>query len=76
MNGHKIDFRLYAVRKINMIDGELPCDHLFYHDIDYFQLCIVDMIPVGNNAKVQLEETFAEKSVSGSLTYVPQLPMA
>ena len=49
MNGHKSDFRLYAAAMINKMDNKLIYDHLICHDIDYFHVCIVDMIHVGNN---------------------------
>ena len=56
MNGHKSGFRLYAACMINKMDSELLCDHLICHNIDYFHVCIVDMIHVGNNTESQLEE--------------------
>ena len=55
-NGHKSDFRLYDAGKINMMDNKLLCDHLICHDMDYFHVCIVDMIHVGNGTESQLEE--------------------
>ena len=56
MNGHKSDFRLIAPGMINMMDNKLQYDHLICHDIDYFQVNIVDMIHVGNNTESQLDE--------------------
>ena len=55
MNGHKSDFRLYAAGRINKMDNKLLYDHLISHDIDYFHVCIVDMIHLGNNTESQLE---------------------
>ena len=46
MNGHKSDFRHYAIGKINKMDNKLLYDHLICHNIDYFHVCIVDMIHV------------------------------
>ena len=50
MNGQKSDFRLYAAGKINMILYHHPINPI-NHKIDYFHMCIVDMIHVGNNAE-------------------------
>ena len=61
MNGHKSDFRLYAVGKINKMDNKLLYDHLILHNIYYFHVCIVDMIHVGNNTESQLEERLIRK---------------
>ena len=56
MNGHNSDFRLNAAGKINKMDNELVYDHLICHNIDYFHVCFVDMIHVGNKTESQLEE--------------------
>ena len=56
VNGHKSDFRLYAAGKINKMDNRPSYDHLIYHYMDYFQVCIVDLIRVDNNNENQLEE--------------------
>ena len=56
MNGHKSDFRIYAAGKINKMDNKLLYDYLICHSIDYFYVCIVNMIHVGNNTESQLEE--------------------
>ena len=61
MNGHKSDFRLYAAGNINKMDNKLLYDHLICHNIDYFHMCIVDMINVGNNAESQLGELLGRK---------------
>ena len=61
MNGHKSDFRLYAAGKINKMDNKLLYDHLICHYIDYLDVCIVDMICVGNNTESQLEELLGRK---------------
>ena len=60
-NGHKSDFRHYAAGKINKMDNKLLCDHLICHNIDYFHVCIVDMIHVSNNIESQLEELLSKK---------------
>ena len=39
----------YAAGKINKMDNKLLYEHLIYHNIDYFQVCIVDLIHVDNN---------------------------
>ena len=36
-------------------------DHLICHKIEYFHMCIVDMIHVGNNTGSQLEELLCRK---------------
>ena len=61
MNGHKSYFRLYAAGKINKMDNKLLYDHLISHDIDYFHVCIVDMIHVSNNTEFLLEELLGRK---------------
>ena len=61
MNGHKSYFRLYAAGKINKMDNKLLCDHLTYHNIDYFHVSIVDMIHIGNNTESQLDELLSRK---------------
>ena len=61
MNGHKSDFRLYDAGKINNMDNKLLYDHLICHDIDYFNVFIVDMIHVGNITESQLEELLSRK---------------
>ena len=61
MNVHKSDFRIYAAGKINKMDNKLLCGHLICHNIDYFHVCIVDMIHVGNNNESQLEELLSRK---------------
>ena len=61
MNEHKSDFRLYAAGKINKMDNKLLYDHLICNDIDYFHVCIVDMIQVGNNTESQLEKLLSRK---------------
>ena len=61
VNGQKSDFRFYAAAKINKMDNKLPYDHLISHIIDYFHVCIVDMIHVGNNTKSQHEELLNRK---------------
>ena len=61
MNGHRSDFRLYAADKISKMDNKLLYDHLICHDINYFHVCIVDMIHVGNNTESQLEELLSRK---------------
>ena len=61
MNGNKSDFRLYAAGRINKMDSKLLYDHLICHYIDYFHVCIVDMIHVGNNTESQLEELLSRK---------------
>ena len=58
---HKSDFRLYAAVKINKLDNELLFDHLICHNIDYFHVCIVDMIHVGINTESQLDELLSRK---------------
>ena len=66
MNGHKSDFRLYAADRINKMDNKFLYDHLICHDIDYFHVCILDMIHVGNNTESQLKNSLAEKNTVGS----------
>ena len=66
MNEHKSDFRLYAADRINKMDIKLLYDHLICHSIDYFHVCIVDMIHVGNNTESQLEELLSRKNANGS----------
>ena len=61
MNEHKSDFRLYAAGKINKMDNKLLYDHLISHYIDYFHVCIADMIHVSNNTEFQLEELLGRK---------------
>ena len=61
MNRHKSDIRLYAAGKINKMDNKLIYDYLISHYIDYFHVCIVDMIHVGNNTESQLEELLSRK---------------
>ena len=61
MNGQKSEFRLYAACKINKMDNKLLYDHLICHDIDYFDVCIVDMICIGNYTESQLEELLSRK---------------
>ena len=61
MNGHKRDFRLYVAGKINKMDNELLYDHLIYHDIDYFQVCFVDLIRVDNYNGHHLEKLLSRK---------------
>ena len=56
MNGHKSDFRLYVAGKINKMDNKPLYDHQICHFMDYLDVCIVDMIYVGNNTETQLEE--------------------
>ena len=56
MYGHKSDFPQYASGKINKMDNKLLCDHLMCHNMDYFHVCIADMIHVGNNTESKLEE--------------------
>ena len=46
---------------INKMDSKLLCDHLICHIIDYFHVCVVDMIHMGNNTESQLEEAFCRK---------------
>ena len=36
----------YSAGKINKMDNKLFNDPLIYHNIDYFQVCIVDLIHV------------------------------
>ena len=60
MNGYKFVFRLYVAGKM---DNRLLCDHLIYHSIDYFQVCIVDLIRVGSNNEHQLEELLSRKEM-------------
>ena len=72
-NGHKNDFRLYAAGKINKMDNKHLYDHLIRHDIDYFHVCIVDMIHLGNNTASQLDELLSSKELKwiwdlGSIT--------
>ena len=61
MNGHKSDFRLYAAVYINKMDIKFLYDHLICHNIDYFHVCIVSMIHVGNNNESQLEKLLSRK---------------
>ena len=69
MNGHKSDCRLYAAGRINKMDNKLLYDHLICHNIDYFHVCIVDMIHVGNNTESQLEVLLSRKEWDlGSVT--------
>ena len=53
MNGHKSDFRLYAAGKPTKMDNKLLYDQLIYHNIDYFQVCIIDLIHAHNNKERQ-----------------------
>ena len=62
MNEHKSDFRLNAAGKM---DNKLLYDHLICNSIDYFHLCIVDMIHIVNNTESQLENSLAEKNANG-----------
>ena len=55
MNEHESEFRLYAAGKINKMDNKLLYDNLICHNIDYFNVCIVDIIHVVNNTESQLE---------------------
>ena len=66
MNGHNGDFLIYPAGRINKMDNELLCDHLICHNIDYFHVCIVEMILVGNNTESQLDNYLAEKNANGS----------
>ena len=43
------------------MDYEILYGHLICYDIDYFQVCIVDMIHVGNNTESQIEELLSRK---------------
>ena len=43
------------------MDYEILYGHLICHDIDYFKVCIVDMIHVGNNTESQIEELLSRK---------------
>ena len=61
MNGNKSDFRLCAAGKIKKMDNKLLFHHLICHDIDYHQLCIVDLIRVDNNNEHQLDELLGRK---------------
>ena len=61
MNVHKSDFRLYAAGKINRMATKLSYDHLICHYIHYFNVCIADMIHVGNNTESQIEELLGRK---------------
>ena len=60
-NGHKNYFRLYAAGKIYKMDNKLSYDHIICHDMDYFHVCIVDMIRVGNNTEPRLDELLSRK---------------
>ena len=71
MNGHKSDFRLYAAGKINRMDNELQYEHLICYDIDYFHVCIVHMIHVGNNTKSQFNVLLSRKERNGIWYFVP-----
>ena len=61
MNGHKSDFRHYTASKTNKMDNKLLYCHLICHKIDYFHVCIVDMIHIGNNTESQLEDLLRRK---------------
>ena len=61
MNGHKSVFHLHAASKINKIDNKVLYDHLICHNIDYFHVCIVDLIRVEKNTEHQLEELVRRK---------------
>ena len=56
MNGHKSEFRFYADGKINKMENMFLYDQLIYHYMNCFQVCIVDLIRVGNNNEHQLIE--------------------
>ena len=43
------------------MDNKLQFDHLISNNIDYFHVCIVDMIHLVNNAESQLEEIISKK---------------
>ena len=61
MDEHKSDFRLYAAGKTNKMDNKLLFDRLISHCIDFFHVCIVNMINVDNNTESQLEELLGRK---------------
>ena len=67
MNGHKSDFRLYAAGKINKMDNKLLFYHFICHNIDYFHVCIVDMIHIGKNNESQLEKLLSRKKTQMDL---------
>ena len=52
---------VYAAGRINKMDNKLLYDHLICHHIDYFHVCIVYMIHIGNNTVSQLEELLSRK---------------
>ena len=56
MNGHISDFRHYSAGRINKMDSKVLYDHLIHLNMDYFQVCIVDVIHVGNDNENQLQE--------------------
>ena len=56
MTGQKSDFRLCAAGKLNKMDCNILHDRLIPHYIDYFQICIVDFMPVCSNNEYQLDE--------------------
>ena len=43
------------------MDSKLLYNHLINHNIDYFHVCIVDLINVGNNNEHQLEQLLNKK---------------
>ena len=43
------------------MDNKLLYDRLICHDTDYFHVCILDMIHIGNNTEYLLEELLRRK---------------
>ena len=52
---------LCAAGRIKKMDSKLLSHHLICHDIDYHQLCFVDLIRVDNNNEHHLEELLGIK---------------
>jgi len=61
MNGHRSDFKLYVNGKSNKMDNKLLYDHLVAHNVDYFEVQIVDKVFVKNQSSKDLHEALIIK---------------
>jgi hypothetical protein len=53
MNGHRSDFNLYKAGKSNKMDNKLLYDHLISHNMDHYNIRLVDQVISNEDSNLQ-----------------------
>ena len=71
MNGHKSDFNLFKLNKLNKFDNKPLYEHLIHHNADSFIVQILDQVTKSQNNKQDILSVKERKWIWELNTIVP-----